>query len=216
MAGELRAPEFIRTEPLAEELGVSPTPVREAMMVLQSEGTVQWEPRRGFRVVPLTVQDVKDVFAMQAFIAGELAARAVGFLPDAEIDRMMAVQVDLDEAVRRGDTAAVDSHNHEIHRTINRASGSKRMAMLLRVTVQYVPLGFFGKVPGWAQASSHDHAAIFEALKRRDAPTARQAMTDHIMHIGDLLVEHLDSRGILVERIGTSGGHPESPARPGS
>lgn len=203
MAGELKAPDFIRTEPLAEELGVSPTPVREAMMVLQSEGTVHWEPRRGFRVVPLTVQDVRDVFAVQAYIAGELAARAVDFLPDAEIDRMMALQVKLEEAARRGDAAAVDQYNQEIHRTINRASGSRRMAMLLRMTVKYVPLEFFGTVPGWAEASSHDHAAVFKGLRQRDAPAARRAMVDHITHIGDLLVQHLDSRGLLASRIGT-------------
>lgn len=213
MAGELKAPDFIRTEPLAEELGVSPTPVREAMMVLQSEGTVQWEPRRGFRVVPLTVQDVKDVFAVQAYIAGEFAARAVGSLPDAEIDRIMAVQVKLEEAARRGDAAAVDHYNHEIHRTINRAPGSRRMAMLLAVTVKYVPLGFFGTVPGWADASADDHGAIFDGLKRRDAAAARQAMADHITHIGDLLVRHLESRGLLADRISTPDDHAAMPAK---
>ncbi len=85
MVGDLRAPAFVRTEHVAAELGVSATPVREALMLLHSEGVVRWEPRRGFRVVPVTRRDVDDLFVVQAFIAGELAARAAEALPLAAI-----------------------------------------------------------------------------------------------------------------------------------
>ncbi|MDN5748897.1 MAG: hypothetical protein L0H64_10355 [Pseudonocardia sp.] len=50
-------------------------------MILQSEGTVRWEPRRGFRVIPVARDDVRDLFAVQAFIAGELSARSAPILP---------------------------------------------------------------------------------------------------------------------------------------
>ena len=80
MAGQLPAGQFLRTESLAADLNVSATPVREALMILQSEGSVRWEPRRGFRVVSVSDQDVRDLFQVQAFIAGELAARAAQLL----------------------------------------------------------------------------------------------------------------------------------------
>jgi DNA-binding GntR family transcriptional regulator len=54
-------------------------------------------------------------------------------------------------------------------------------------------LRFFGTIEGWSHASAHDHSAIFDALDARDAEAARQAMSDHIVHIGTLLVAHLQT-----------------------
>ncbi len=197
MIGKLRAPDFVRTEHLAAELGISATPVREALMILHSEGAVRWEPRRGFRVLPVTEQDVTDLFDVQAYIAGELAARAAGTLDDSEIDRLAGVQARLEAAARDHDAEQVDRLNHEIHRTINRASGSSRMLSLLRLTVHYVPLGFFGTVEGWAEASAQDHSAVLEALRARDPEAARGAMSAHIGNVGRLLLDNLKARGAL-------------------
>ncbi|OHV60776.1 GntR family transcriptional regulator [Pseudofrankia sp. BMG5.36] len=197
MIGQFPAGDFVRTEHLAAELGVSQTPVREAMMVLHSEGSVRWEPRRGYRVVPMTEQDVRDLFQLQAYIAGELAARAAGLLDDATLARLGAIQEQLARAERARNDDLVDRLNHEIHRTINKASNSFRMASLLNVTVGYVPLRFFGEIEGWSAASANDHSAIFAALREKDPDRARSAMNDHIRHVGELLVEHLRVHGVL-------------------
>ncbi|MFF7476952.1 FCD domain-containing protein [Streptomyces sp. NPDC008092] len=197
MIGEFHADDFLRTERLAEQLGVSATPVREALMLLHSEGSVRWEPRRGYRIVPLTQQDVSDLFEVQAHIAGELAARAAEVLDENEIARLEDIQTKLEQAAKDGQAALVDEYNHEIHRTINKASNSTRMRSLLSLTVQYVPLNYFGTIEGWAQASAHDHSAIFTALRGRDPETARAVMSDHIRHIGELLTEHLRKEGNL-------------------
>jgi DNA-binding GntR family transcriptional regulator len=193
MAGELRASSFIRTEHLAAQLGVSATPVREALMILHSEGAVRWEPRRGFRVVPITRRDVEDLFAVQAFMAGELAARCATVLPTEELARLRLIQGELESAAQAGDVSGVDALNHEIHRTINRAAGARRMASMLNQTVHHVPLHYFGQVPGWGEAAAHDHESILLALEKGDADAARGAMGDHIRHVGRLLADHLES-----------------------
>ncbi|MFD4196086.1 GntR family transcriptional regulator [Amycolatopsis thermoflava] len=197
MVGQFRAGEYIRTERLAEELGVSPTPVREALMLLGSEGSVRWEPRRGYRVVPLTTRDVGDLFRVQAFIAGELAARAATELRDEELDLLEETQAKLEQAERDGDFDLVESLNYQIHRTINKASESARLAVLLGVTVNYVPLGYYASIEGWSSASAHDHSSIFQALRARDPEGARKAMSAHIEHVGGQLVEHLRQREVL-------------------
>ncbi|WP_051362601.1 GntR family transcriptional regulator [Amycolatopsis thermoflava] len=197
MVGQFRAGEYIRTERLAEELGVSPTPVREALMLLGSEGSVRWEPRRGYRVVPLTSRDVGDLFRVQAFIAGELAARAATELRDEELDLLEETQAKLEQAERDGDFDLVESLNYQIHRTINKASDSARLAVLLGVTVNYVPLGYYASIEGWSSASAHDHSSIFQALRARDPEGARKAMSAHIEHVGGQLVEHLRQREVL-------------------
>ncbi|WP_116100672.1 GntR family transcriptional regulator [Amycolatopsis thermalba] len=197
MVGQFRAGEYIRTERLAEELGVSPTPVREALMLLGSEGSVRWEPRRGYRVVPLTTRDVSDLFRVQAFIAGELAGRAATELRDDELDLLEETQAKLEQAERDGDFELVETLNYRIHRTINKASDSARLAVLLGVTVNYVPLGYYASIEGWSSASAHDHSAIFQALRARDPEGARRAMSAHIEHVGGQLVDHLRRREVL-------------------
>ena len=191
MVGDYRSPDYIRTEQLAADLGVSPTPVREALMVLASEGSVKWEPRRGFRVVHLSAQDVRDLFQVQAYVAGELAARAVCNLTDEEIDKLEAIQKELKAHQKDGAFAEVDRLNHQVHRVINNSARSARLANLLRTTVQYVPLSSYGEITGWSAASAHDHGPILRAFKARDPEAAREAMTKHINHVGDLLVVHL-------------------------
>lgn len=191
MVGTLPAGQFLRTESLADQLGVSATPVREALMVLQGEGAVRWEPRRGFRIVAVSEQDVRDLFEVQAFIAGELAARAALVMEPAAIGGLRELQARLEVAVEASDVATVDALSHEIHRRINKASGSSRLAALLNQTVQYVPLHFFGAIAGWSQASSREHAPIFDALAVGDAQQARKAMGSHVTHIGELVEAHL-------------------------
>ncbi len=197
MIGQFKAGDFVRTEHLAAELGVSQTPVREAMMILHSEGSLRWAPRRGYRVVPMTRQDVHDLFEVQAFMAGELAPPAPTQLDEPDIDRLDAIQAELVRAATAGDSELVDQLNHEIHRSINKASASFRMAALLNQTVGYVPLRFFNRITGWAAASAHDHTAILAALRERDADGARAAMAEHIRHVGSLLAEHLQAQGAL-------------------
>lgn len=191
MVGRFEPGQFLRTESIAEQMGVSHTPVREALMLLQSEGTLRWEPRRGFRVTDVTDQDVHDLFQVQAYIAGELAARAATALDSAAVQGLRHLQNQLQHAATAGDAAAVDAFNHEIHRRINKASSSARLGILLNQTVQYVPLRFFGTIDGWAEASAHDHSAVFDAIEAGDADAARAAMSAHITHVGELLQAHL-------------------------
>src|SRR5690349_19146327 len=80
LSGGLRPGTFLRPDRLAVELGVSPTPVREALQALRADDMVRALPRRGFVVAPLDRGDVADLFAVQAQLTGELAARAAAAL----------------------------------------------------------------------------------------------------------------------------------------
>ncbi|WP_242424773.1 GntR family transcriptional regulator, partial [Frankia sp. EI5c] len=72
MSGHIWPGEYIRLDEVARELGVSVTPVREALVRLRSEDMVELEPRRGYVVAPLSQQDIRDLFSLQGDIAGEL------------------------------------------------------------------------------------------------------------------------------------------------
>src|ERR1700760_315411 len=88
MSGNLPPGTFIRLDETAAELGVSITPVREALLKLRGEGMVQLEPHRGHVVLPLTRQDIDDIFWLQATIAREVAIAATVHITDGEIDEL--------------------------------------------------------------------------------------------------------------------------------
>jgi DNA-binding GntR family transcriptional regulator len=192
VTGQVRAGDYLRLEPLATTLGVSVTPVREAMMHLRSEGLVEWQPKRGFRVLPLSSADIEDIYRVQAFVAGDLASRAVDHLSPHELDRLEELQDELEEAHTAGDADRVEELNHEFHRRINLAADSPRLAWFLQVSSQFAPRLFFAQIEGWSEASATDHREIIAALRAGDADAAGHSMRMHVARAGELLAAHVD------------------------
>lgn len=202
ISGQLRPGTFIRPDGIAEDLGSSVTPVREALVMLRGEGFLEQAPRRGFRVAPLSGDDIRDLFAAQALLAGELAARAIDRCSDEQITQIRAVQVQLDRALERGALGELERWNHEFHRLITLGAASPRMARLLGLATTYVPRRFFAMIAGWPQASADDHVAIVDALEHRRRDAARTAMSQHFVHAGALLAAHLEDTGTPPVRAG--------------
>lgn len=193
MAGQLGGGEYIRLDRLASHLGVSATPVREALTSLRAEGFLELEPRKGFFVLPLTAKDVEDVFYAQATIAGELAARAVVAMDNAAIDRLKEIQRRLIRASNHHDLAAIEQENYLFHREINLLAASPKLSWLLSMVMHYSPRRFYSKIDGWPKLSIDDHGDILVAFEEHDASRAMEAMTTHIVHAGVLLVQFLGS-----------------------
>lgn len=193
MSGQIRQGEYIRLERLAEQLGVSATPVREGLLALRGEGFVQLAPRRGFIVSPLSRDDVRDLFLIQASVAGELAARAAAVIDEVQVQDVVALQATLESAALGGDPDDIEVANYEFHRAINRIADSPKLSWTLSTVVRYAPRRFYATIHGWQQASVHDHRSICVALRANSAEAARETMRRHILHAGNLLVDHLDA-----------------------
>lgn len=191
VTGQVAAGTFLRLEHIAEQTGVSVTPVREAMMQLRSQGFVDWQPRRGFLVLPLTGDDIRDIYKVQSFVAAELVRRAVRRLSAVDVDELELLQTRLEDAHSAGDAAQVEELNHGFHRTLNKAACAPRLAGLLRTFTQYAPRRFFAEIQGWPAASASDHRAIIAAIRAGDAEEAAAAMSEHIARAGTLLADHI-------------------------
>lgn len=220
-SGRLAPGDFVRIDRVAEELGVSATPVREALVSLRTEGFVHLDPSKGFRVKPLSRQDVNDVFQLHAHIAGELASRCASVITEevvAQLDRIQesmrssyAVAQSMlsashsiaSESDRAGQNNAgwndIEELNFHFHRLINKSASSPKLSGILRLLNHYVPHGFYAEISGWPEATLYDHAAIIDALKNGEPDTAREAMAKHIEHAGTLLLETLEMRGFWTE-----------------
>jgi DNA-binding GntR family transcriptional regulator len=190
VTGQVAPGEFLRLERLANDLGVSVTPVREAMVQLRSEGFVEWHHRRGFLVLPLTSADILDIYSVQAFVAGELARRALPRLSPHAISELASVQDRLEEAHSRGSLDQVEALNHDFHRTINVATNSPRLTWMLKASTRFAPRLFFASITGWPEASASQHRDIIRAMRDFDADAAAARMSEHVLNAGHLLAEH--------------------------
>ena len=171
MTGALRPDSFIRLDETAARLGVSITPVREALRTLRGEGMVELEPHRGHRVVPLSRADIEDIFWLQIAIARELARTVAGRITSAEIDELVELNAQLAAAAQTRDPDRVAQCEFAFHRAFNRAGGRIKLAWFLLHASRYLPPRLFATDPQWAAAAVASHRELIEALRRQDVAT---------------------------------------------
>jgi DNA-binding GntR family transcriptional regulator len=197
MSGKLRPGTFIRPDETAAELGVSITPVREALLKLRGEGMVQLEPHRGHVVLPLTRQDVNDIFWLQATIARELAASATDHITDVEIDELDHINEALAAAVSSGSPETIATMELAFHRVFNQASGRIKLAWFLLNAARYMPAQVFAADPQWGLAAVDHHRQLIAALRRRDAAAVIEHSVWQFTDAARRLTETLAEAGIF-------------------
>ncbi len=195
--GTYAAGTYVRLDQLAAGLGVSVTPVREALFGLKAEGLLDQQPRRGFVVRPVTVRDITDVSDVQAHIGGELAARAAANISDVRLSELTRIQSDLEVAYAADDGEGAVRLNHEFHRAINVAADSPKLAQLMSQITRYAPESVFPTIDGWPHQSNDHHRRLLAALARHDQALARTAMSEHLAAGAAPLIEHLTRRGVI-------------------
>jgi DNA-binding GntR family transcriptional regulator len=196
MSGELRPGTRIRLEEVAAQLGVSITPVREALLTLRGEDMVELEPRKGYVVAPLSQQDILDVFQLQGDIAGELAARVAGRITEAQLAELVLADRALARATRARRVAEIERSEYEFHRTVNRMAQARKLSWFLHTATRYTPARFYSADPGWRSSMRAAHEELLAAFAVADPAAARTAMTRHFTDGADRLVKHLDDLGI--------------------
>jgi len=199
-SGAVAPGEFLRLEPIAEAMGVSNTPVREGLLSLRSEGLVQLVPRRGFMVAPFDQQDVRDLFWVQAQLAGELAARAAKKITPETIAQLEKTNELHAEAIANGDRDAISRQGHHFHAIVNKAAGSYRLALLLESVVRHLPDEFYAGIEASVVAARDDHPVLLEALREGNARRARSLMEAHIQSEANNLIAVLNQRGLWSDR----------------
>jgi DNA-binding GntR family transcriptional regulator len=130
-SGTLAAGAPVRPETVADELGISTTPAREALQALRAEGFLDLAPRRGFTVAKVDGNDVRDMFLVQSMVAGELAARAATNATPETIAALDEIHAELTAAANRDDLASLEELNHAFHREINLAADAPRAMHLV-------------------------------------------------------------------------------------
>lgn len=194
LSGALRPGHRIDQDRIAEELGVSRLPVREALITLETEGLVEGIARRGVYVAQLERDDIRDHYEMYGMLSGIAAHRFAGS-PDADVlARLDEVQ---SEMKATDDPHEHDKLNYTFHQLINRAGASRRLRSVLRVLSQNMPSAFFAQPVewDWKERAIAEHDEIISALRAGNADAASALLAGHFRHTGEQAVRVLEKNG---------------------
>ena len=204
MDGTLSPGQRLKEEELARELGISRTPVREALLILQTEGMIEAAPNRGAAVRSFDAADLGEMYLLRAAVEG-LAARLAAERVTARSLSKLRRSCDRFEAVCAGGTLKeLVRDNLHFHDTILEIAGSERIAHLVR-SVTVLPLvykSYLWYSPSQKLISAHHHRLIVYALEARDPERAESVMKQHVF----------EARDVLVRRLSAPSGEPELPS----
>jgi len=195
ISGKLSKGEFLRIDAIAKSLNVSTTPVREGLLLLQSESFVRLMPRRGFVVNSFGKGDLLDLFWAQATVGAELAARAAKRMSKADFARLQELHNAHERAVKDNDQGLAAHLGHQFHRTINLAAESPRLALLLGSLTKQLPNRFYASIEGQLQGAVEYHPMIMSAIRVKDSDAVRSLMHRHILSGAEHLIESLERQG---------------------
>ena len=198
--GRLPRGEWLREDALAAEFGVSRTPVREALFLLAQDGLAEAIPRRGFRSLGFSVDDLEEAYEIRHVLELLALERAVGTLPIVELQsiraRMQSLR-DVDDPLAH---AAVDA---ELHTVIINSSQSPRLIGLLsnlsRIMSTFRELSFEDEEIRHHAADEHER--LVDALAAREGSAGAAILDDHI---------RVSKSRVMVQVLGTSRGEADA------
>lgn len=186
-------------EQLAERLGISRTPIRQALTILEAEGLVEISPNRGATVCSFGIEEVWDIYDLRAVLEGYAARRASERIETAELTRLHTLACEMEGLAKRHfsdreeEIRRLVAANREFHDTVASASRNKRLGLLIRPTIE-IPLmfkAFFWYTPHERSISNHYHRQILNALEQRDGERAEIVMREHVYEGRDFVIQAL-------------------------
>lgn len=178
MSGEYKSGDELSLTAVAEKLGVSRTPVREAFQTLAAEGLIELRMNKGAIVRPIDEKFVRDHFEMRALLESEAAARAAarGMDASALLARLYHFSDNLDKIDPREYTEL----NSAIHTTIWKAADNQKLTNFLESLWNGPSTGNAVSQSEHFRLSTQEHIQLLQAIKKQDAETARTIMRRHI------------------------------------
>jgi len=193
ICGDLAQGEKLSEIELAESMGVSRTPLREAFRQLQMEGYIDALPNRGAYVCKLLPKEVEQIYSIIALLEGYAAKQAAKQMSHVELDKLKKLDDRLQLYASRKKYNDYIEKNVEFHRLITNLSGNGHVAKLvteLRMRIYRYRL-MSVTIPGYLSIYASQHKKIIDALGERNSVLARKYMEEHVTFVQDILVKFL-------------------------
>jgi DNA-binding GntR family transcriptional regulator len=209
--GQFQPGAWLRQQRVAEQLGVSEMPVREALKKLAAEGLVEYLPYRGMRVCEYSADDVADIYSVRAFMESVAARAAAEHITSGELAELRALATQMEECLGADSLAKHRELNRSFHEVIFTASHRAYLVHALRQLWKVFPSMLWGSFPATATErfseqdayDAEEHRAIIDLLEEGNAAQAEQVMRQHIEDAG--------SRLLAILRAGTDSAPEEEP-----
>lgn len=182
LTGELKPGERLMEIHLANRLGVSRTPIREAIRKLELEGLVKMIPRRGAEVAQITEKSMNDVLEVRRAMDVLCVELACERISDEELERLKKACVDFEQAVKTKDAKRIAQADVALHDIILHATGNMRLIQLVNNLSEQMYRYRFEYIKDFSQHARlvEEHRIIYESLVQKDKETASQAAKTHI------------------------------------
>jgi DNA-binding GntR family transcriptional regulator len=187
ISGEMEAGGVYSAPTLGKRFGVSPTPVREAMLDLAKEGLVVPLPNKGFRVTEVSDADLDDITRIRLLIEPPTVRQVVPIIPASDLDNLFSLAQAIVDAAAAGDLIEYTEADRRFHMEILEYSGNRRLVDIISELRAHTRL--FGLAPlvktGQLTVMAHEHLELVELIKAGKAVEAEALMSRHIGHVRD-------------------------------
>lgn len=183
LAGRYAANEELKEKSIGEELGVSRTPVREALRQLELEGLVSIIPNKGAYVVGVTLKDVRDIYEIRSMLEGLCAKWAAEYITKEQLAELEEIIYLSEFHAAKENWEQILELDNRFHELLYESSHSKELMHVLKDYHQYVQRLRKNTLthPERVKASTEEHKSIAEALRRHDAALAQTNALNHIL-----------------------------------
>jgi DNA-binding GntR family transcriptional regulator len=184
VSGELVPGRIYSVATLAQGLGVSATPVREALLDLASSGLVEPVRNRGFRILVADEADLDEIGQLRMMLEVPGVRRVVERASDAEVEALRPTVEAIEAAAADGDLSAFLTADRAFHLGLLELTGNRRLLRLVAVLRDQTRLTGLSALAaaGKLQASAAEHAGVLDAVRDRDADLAERLMRRHLEH----------------------------------
>lgn len=182
-AHELEPGAWIDEQALAEQYGISRTPLREALKVLAAEGLVTLKPRRGCYVTELSERDLDEIFPVIALLEGRCAYEAAEKAHPEDLRRLQALHEQLERSVADGDADRFFEANQQFHTAVQQLAGNRWLQQMIEDMRKVLRLTRRDslRLEGRLRESLDEHRTIMAALGDRDPARAEECMRRHLV-----------------------------------
>jgi DNA-binding GntR family transcriptional regulator len=191
--GRLEPGERLRQEELARMLGVSRTPVREALQRLENEGLVANHSRKGFVVRRFRLEDVQETCMVRRLLEPKAVELAVANITEAELEEAERIQGTMERLAEEGPYDELPALNMKFHHTIFKACRNERLFSVIRSLWDLYPRFGFSVFKVHSRRSFQEHRAILKAIREGDAELAAELSARHLENSVQALTEHLST-----------------------
>ncbi|KZE64192.1 hypothetical protein AWM68_13895 [Fictibacillus phosphorivorans] len=186
--GDFKPGERLKQSELADTLGVSRMPVREAFRKLESEGLIELEPHKGAIVKSIQVNDIEEIYTLRAELEKMAVYQSIDYFSESDLKELNELVNNMDAAE---DVEDFVLYNIEFHKLLIKRCNWNRLNTFISTLWSGFPQQTPHLIKGQTKTSNKEHRQIVEAIMKKDKVKAGDLVSDHILRTGQLLIKSL-------------------------